>query len=94
MEAVTDPGTLWKKFVQDLVIQDSLRDQILKEIKSSEYWQSASVCLHSTEALIIMPELSYENPPNLPSFESSLIDWEQSLVAGHPTHPVSLVFAG
>jgi hypothetical protein len=31
---------------------------------------------------------SYENPPAIPSRDSHPIEWEQSLVAGHPTHPV------
>ncbi|KAG5642424.1 hypothetical protein DXG03_002798 [Asterophora parasitica] len=28
------------------------------------------------------------NPPQLPSLTSAPIEWEQSLVAGHPTHPM------
>ncbi|KAF9484378.1 hypothetical protein BDN70DRAFT_903720 [Pholiota conissans] len=35
------------------------------------------------------PALAYENPPLCPRLDSPAIAWEQSLVAGHPTHPVS-----
>lgn len=31
-----------------------------------------------------------EAPPPCPFSYSSPIEWEQSLVAGHPTHPVSV----
>lgn len=32
--------------------------------------------------------MSFDNPPNLPPLNGAPIDFEQSLVAGHPTHPV------
>lgn len=31
---------------------------------------------------------SFENPPVAPTFDSPSIDWEESIVEGHPTHPV------
>ncbi|KAK0235809.1 IucC family-domain-containing protein [Armillaria nabsnona] len=45
---------------------------IEEEILSSFYWQLAS----------------FKNPPACPALSSAAIDWEQSLVAGHPTHPM------
>lgn len=35
-----------------------------------------------------LSEHSFEYPPALPNLASALIEFEQSLVAGHPTHPV------
>lgn len=34
-------------------------------------------------------EYTYDHPKELPTFESSTIVWEQSVVEGHATHPVS-----
>lgn len=31
---------------------------------------------------------SYQHPPKALSLESTSIEWEQSIVEGHPTHPV------
>jgi hypothetical protein len=36
--------------------------------------------------------IAYKTPPACPSLSSPSIEWEQSLVAGHPTHPVCDVF--
>ncbi|PPQ77137.1 hypothetical protein CVT25_010831 [Psilocybe cyanescens] len=69
---VSDPVALWKKFVESVVIADNLREVIALELQSSLDWQT----------------LSYENPPLCPDLQSPSIDWEQSLVAGHPTHPM------
>ncbi|KAH9481479.1 NRPS-independent siderophore synthetase rfs [Psilocybe cubensis] len=69
---VSDPVALWKKFVETVIIADELRDIIALELQSSLDWQT----------------ISYENPPLCPSLQSASIDWEQSLVAGHPTHPM------
>lgn len=33
---------------------------------------------------------AYQNPPKCPTLLSPPIEWEQSLVAGHPTHPVCI----
>lgn len=35
--------------------------------------------------------ISYENSPRRPDWNSNRLAWEQSLVSGHPTHPVSNV---
>ncbi|KAJ6468399.1 IucC family-domain-containing protein [Mycena sanguinolenta] len=68
----TDPTDLWNKFVKDVFIPDSLSNSIAGELRSSWAWQLAA----------------YENPPACPSRGSHPIEWEQSLVAGHPTHPM------
>ncbi|KAF5371850.1 hypothetical protein D9615_009541 [Tricholomella constricta] len=72
LKEVTDPVQLWKKFVDGVVIQDALRLAIEKEIQSSYEYQL----------------VAYRNPPQCPSLTSAPIEWEQSLVAGHPTHPM------
>lgn len=72
LAVVSDPVYLWKKFVDGIVIQDSLRLTIERELQSSLDWQL----------------LSYRSPPPCPSLASPSIEWEQSLVAGHPTHPM------
>ncbi|KAJ6570144.1 IucC family-domain-containing protein [Mycena vulgaris] len=72
LKKCTDPTDLWNKFVRDVLVQDSLSEMIAEELRSSFAWQSAS----------------YENPPVCPSLGSAPIEWEQSLVAGHPTHPM------
>ena len=38
--------------------------------------------------LIQFLEYSYNFPPTAPSFDDPSIVWEQSIVEGHPTHPV------
>ncbi|KAK7032831.1 C2 domain-containing protein [Favolaschia claudopus] len=68
----TEPTELWKKFVQDVFVQNSLSESIAAELQSSFEWQLAS----------------YLNPPACPTLASHQIEWEQSLVAGHPTHPM------
>ncbi len=34
---------------------------------------------------------SYDHPPTAPTLQSPSIDWEQSIVEGHPTHPVRVL---
>ncbi|KAJ7733428.1 IucC family-domain-containing protein [Mycena maculata] len=72
LKKCTDPTDLWTKFVGDVLLKDSLSEMITEELRSSFAWQLAS----------------YENPPVCPSRGSPSIEWEQSLVAGHPTHPM------
>ncbi|KAJ7510429.1 IucC family-domain-containing protein [Mycena galericulata] len=72
LKKCTDPTELWIKFVRDVLVKDSLSEMISEELRSSFAWQLAS----------------YENPPACPSLGSAPIEWEQSLVAGHPTHPM------
>ncbi|KAG5721095.1 hypothetical protein E4T56_gene7532, partial [Termitomyces sp. T112] len=72
LSEVIDVVHLWQKFVGGIIIQDGLREAIRKEIQSSFDYQF----------------MSYRNPPHCPSLTSAPIEWEQSLVAGHPTHPM------
>ncbi|KAF8071692.1 IucC family-domain-containing protein [Lyophyllum atratum] len=69
---VANPVQLWRKFVDGVVIQDALRVAIEKEIQSSYEYQFSA----------------YRSPPECPTLISTPIEWEQSLVAGHPTHPM------
>ncbi|KAG6837248.1 hypothetical protein H0H93_012643 [Arthromyces matolae] len=69
---IKDVVHLWQKFVDGIIMQHGLREAIHKEIQSSYDYQL----------------LSYQNPPSCPSLTSPPIEWEQSLVAGHPTHPM------
>ncbi|KAJ7056636.1 IucC family-domain-containing protein [Mycena amicta] len=72
LKKCTDPQELWAKFVKDMFLPDSLSDAIADELRSSNDWQ----------------RMSYEKPPRSLSLTSTPIEWEQSLVAGHPTHPM------
>ncbi|KDR79022.1 hypothetical protein GALMADRAFT_137986 [Galerina marginata CBS 339.88] len=67
-----DPVSLWRKFIETMVIQEPLGEVIAQEMQSSVDWQ----------------ELAFESPPFCPGLGSPAIEWEQSLVAGHPTHPM------
>ncbi|TFK40140.1 IucC family-domain-containing protein [Crucibulum laeve] len=72
LKRTENPIGLWNKFVDSVILQGSLRETIEKELRSSLEWQLSA----------------YNNPPACPSLKSSPIEWEQSLVAGHPTHPM------
>ncbi|KAF8899908.1 IucC family-domain-containing protein [Gymnopilus junonius] len=69
---VTDPVALWKRFVETVMISEALHEIIAQEMQSSLIWQT----------------VAYESPPLCPNLYSPAIEWEQSLVAGHPTHPM------
>lgn len=66
------PVSLWEKFGTSVGLQDALLKEISAEFDSSVKWQ----------------RYSYENPPPAPQFTSPSIQWEQSIVEGHPTHPM------
>ncbi|KAF8626419.1 hypothetical protein AX17_006585 [Amanita inopinata Kibby_2008] len=68
----TDPIHFWSKFVDNAILADNIQEGIREELRSSYDWQL----------------LAYESPPQCPSWDSAPIDWEQSLVSGHPTHPM------
>ncbi|KAG1462348.1 hypothetical protein G6F56_005538 [Rhizopus delemar] len=63
---------LWERFADDLEINSKLREQIGQELASS----------------IAFQKYTYDNPKPLPTLESSTIQWEQSVVEGHATHPM------
>ncbi|KAJ7086117.1 IucC family-domain-containing protein [Mycena belliarum] len=66
------PLPLWENFGRSMKIQESVIKDITAEFESSVLWQ----------------KYSFENPPLAPQFSSPSIDWEQSIVEGHPTHPM------
>ncbi|THH15695.1 hypothetical protein EW146_g4821 [Bondarzewia mesenterica] len=67
-----DPLHWWSKFAGTVMMGDDLRANLAEELASSSTWQRTV----------------YENPPPCPNLFSPLIDWEQCLVEGHPTHPM------
>ncbi|EAU85374.2 hypothetical protein CC1G_07068 [Coprinopsis cinerea okayama7 len=68
---IVDPLYLWDKFAAIFKLDKPIKESIAKELTSSFHYQY----------------LAYINPPKCPSLKSPPIQWEQSLVAGHPTHP-------
>ncbi|KAJ7183177.1 hypothetical protein C8R46DRAFT_1066173, partial [Mycena filopes] len=70
--ALRSPLPLWERFGRSMKIQESILKDITDEFESSVLWQKHS----------------FENPPLAPQFSSPSIDWEQSIVEGHPTHPM------
>ncbi|KAJ7595950.1 IucC family-domain-containing protein [Mycena floridula] len=64
------PLPLWYKFAKSSGLSDTLSKEIADEFESAVKWQ----------------KYSYEHPPQAPRFDSASIDWEQSIVEGHPTH--------
>jgi hypothetical protein len=92
LKRLEDPVYVWRKFVDGVIIQDSLRDTIEREIESSYHWQGQFFSLdYLTAVLLFLSALAYKYPPKVPSIHDLPIAWEQSLVAGHPTHPVSAI---
>ncbi|KAJ3986708.1 IucC family-domain-containing protein [Lentinula detonsa] len=72
LSRIDDPILLWSRFANELVLPTEQKDAIRNELASSLFWQ----------------KVAYENAPACPSIDSPSIDWEQSLVEGHPTHPM------
>ncbi|PFH53186.1 hypothetical protein AMATHDRAFT_55679 [Amanita thiersii Skay4041] len=66
------PTTLWNIFADNINLKGELKKEIAADLLNSQDWQRHS----------------YENPPEAPQFTSTSIEWEQSIVEGHPTHPV------
>ncbi|KAJ7221016.1 IucC family-domain-containing protein [Mycena haematopus] len=66
------PLFMWETFGRSMKIQETILKDITAEFESSIFWQ----------------KYSFENPPLAPQFSSPSIDWEQSIVEGHPTHPM------
>ncbi|TFK28163.1 hypothetical protein FA15DRAFT_665648 [Coprinopsis marcescibilis] len=67
-----DPALIWHKFANSVGIKDPMKATIATELLNSMKYQYKA----------------YLNPPPCPTLQSSSIEWEQSLVAGHPTHPM------
>jgi hypothetical protein len=70
------PLVLWDTFATIIDLDPATRSDISDELASSVSWQT----------------YSYDHPPNAPTLLSPSIDWEQSIVEGHPTHPVRVSF--
>jgi hypothetical protein len=72
IKELNDPLILWDAFAASIDLDPATRFDISEEIASSVRWQT----------------YSYNHPPNAPTLLSPSIDWEGSIVEGHPTHPV------
>ncbi|KIJ27922.1 hypothetical protein M422DRAFT_37526 [Sphaerobolus stellatus SS14] len=72
LRSIAGPLYLWRKFADSYGIDEELYDSVTEELRSSVVWQ----------------EYSYGHPPIEPKFVSPSIAWEQSIVEGHPTHPM------
>ncbi|KAI9509795.1 IucC family-domain-containing protein [Russula earlei] len=69
-----DPLILWDSFAAGLDLDPAIRSDISDELASAVRWQA----------------YSYDHPPNAPTLLSPSIDWEQSIVESHPTHPMHM----
>lgn len=74
---MNDPLILWDQYVARINLDPVTRSDISDELASSVRWQA----------------YSYDHPASAPTFLSPSIDWEQSIVEGHPTHPVCVLFS-
>jgi hypothetical protein len=74
-KALDDPLILWDQFSTNINLDPATRSDISDELASSVMWQA----------------YSYDHPPSAPTLLSPSIDWEQSIVEGHPTHPVRVL---
>ncbi|KAH9047389.1 IucC family-domain-containing protein [Lactarius hengduanensis] len=72
MKQMKDLLVLWETFALSIDLDPTMRSDISGELASSMEWQAHS----------------YDHPPNAPTLLSPSIDWEQSIVEGHPTHPM------
>ncbi|KAF7327459.1 hypothetical protein MKEN_00324200 [Mycena kentingensis (nom. inval.)] len=70
--SLRSPLLLWESFARSMNIQDAVIKDITAEFETSVLWQ----------------QHSFENPPQAPQFSDPSIIWEQSIVEGHPTHPM------
>ena len=72
---LTDAVALWDHYARNLGPDDAMRADVAEELASSVRWQT----------------YSWEHPARPPAFEDPSIVWEQSIVEGHPTHPVRFI---
>lgn len=89
------PLSIWNAFAAAMKLDPAISADIAEEFASAVRWQSMFYFSfnrvdHVLTPLLPNPAYSFENPPPAPMFESPSIDWEESIVEGHPTHPVSL----
>ncbi|KAF7312080.1 hypothetical protein MIND_00220300 [Mycena indigotica] len=69
---IHSPLLLWEAFGRSIKLQGDVIEDIKAEFEASVLWQ----------------QHSFENPPSTPKFSDPSIVWEQSIVEGHPTHPM------
>ncbi|TFK75105.1 hypothetical protein BDN72DRAFT_892460 [Pluteus cervinus] len=67
-----DPLSVWERFGKSIDLDPKVIREIGEEYTSAVKWQT----------------YSYQHPPLAPQFTSPSISWEQSIVEGHPTHPM------
>lgn len=72
----TNPLTLFHKFADCTKLESSIRARLANEFENCFVWQ-----IHA-----------YENLLPAPTFASPSIEWEQSIIGGHPDHPVRPIF--
>ncbi|KAF8348962.1 IucC family-domain-containing protein [Amanita rubescens] len=72
LEICWDPVFYWRLYARFANLTSDLTEEVAHEFANSVKWQA----------------YSYQNPPVTPSFHSTSIEWEQSIVEGHPTHPM------
>ncbi|KAI0043238.1 hypothetical protein FA95DRAFT_426185 [Auriscalpium vulgare] len=70
--ALEDSVELWHTYARSIELEAAMAADIASELASAVKWQT----------------YSYEHPAQAPLFDSPSIDWEQSIVEGHPTHPM------
>ncbi|KAI0303605.1 IucC family-domain-containing protein [Multifurca ochricompacta] len=69
-----DPLHWWRKFAADVMVGSDIIASLAEELSSSYIWQSALGRIRK--------------PSVCPTVFSSTIEWEHSVVEGHPTHPM------
>ena len=74
----SDPCAIFEICIAELEVQPAMRDRILRQLRNSVDMQEQWL-----EMSMSMPALNLDSPA---------IQWEQSLIIGHPTHPVCLLF--
>ncbi|TFY68539.1 hypothetical protein EVG20_g3525 [Dentipellis fragilis] len=67
-----DPLHWWNKFAKTINLSEDLRANLAEELTSSLLWQN----------------VAYRKALRPPTLFSPPIDWEQSIIEGHPTHPM------
>jgi hypothetical protein len=76
IKALKDPLILWNQYATRISLDPVTRYDISDELANSLGWQA----------------YSYDHPASAPTLLSPSIDWEQSIIEGHPTHPVCVLF--
>ena len=75
------------------MMSSDVNTSLAEELSSSYLWQSAVsiACgldhFHGAH-VFFFAGATYENTPVCPTIFSPAIEWEQSIIEGHPTHPV------